>query len=94
MLESSTSKTTRLTIAGIFLFALCACASAPTSRFGSEPHLNSNADAASYAAEGFTYSKDMPIHPNSPYRFYFRGCELDDGKVYYSKTSYACNMIP
>ena len=78
-----------LTIASLF-----ACASRPTSRFGSEPNLDSNAAGAAYAAEGFTYSKNMPLHQKSPYDFYFRTCNHDDGKVYYSKTSYDCTMLP
>ena len=87
-------------ISFLFLFnfvafnILVACASRPTSRFGSEPNLDSKAEGAAYAAEGFTFSKNMPIHPNSPYDFYFRTCSHDDGKVYYSKTSYDCTMLP
>lgn len=75
-----------------FLFA--ACAGQPTTRFGSEPIVASGAEGAAYAAEGFTFSKTMPIRRNSPYDFYFKTCSREDGKAYYSKTSYDCTVIP
>ena len=73
---------------------LAACASEPKTRFGSEPQLASGAEGAAYAAEGFTFSKTMPIRAHSPYDFYFKTCSHDDGKAYYSKTSYDCSVIP
>lgn len=56
----------------------------------SEAERNSKAHPASYAAEGFTYSKDQPKREAKPFDFYYKHCTLSDRKAFPSKDEYSC----
>lgn len=75
-------------------FAGCASTDSRPS-YGSETpwvYDGSSADGAAYAAEAFTFSKpSQRRRPSTARAFYFKNCSLDDGKVFYSKTSYQCD---
>jgi hypothetical protein len=70
------------------------CSSGPGTRIGSDTpwmYEHSTADAASYGADSFSFAKPgQPRRPASGFQFYYKSCAADDGKTFYSKTSYVC----
>lgn len=73
-----------------FLF-LSGCAS---SRGYMMPYTDegSTAPGAAYAAEGFTFRKEMPDRRGGkPWEFYYKHCSESGAQAYFSKTSYDCS---
>jgi hypothetical protein len=81
-------------LAALFLASLpSGCASSESDR--SDPAWiaeRSHADGAAYGADNFTFRK--PSQPRRPaaeaFQFFYKSCSADDGRSYYSKTSYVC----
>jgi hypothetical protein len=79
----------------VFTLALTACSS--SSKGGgrymwSESDSNSLAPGAAFAAEGFTFRKEMPDRREwKPWQFYYKHCSTNGSEGYYSKTSDDCN---
>jgi hypothetical protein len=70
---------------------LNACATDDGTRLGIEPaypYATSNADPASYGADGFTFNKK--IRGPNEFMFYYKRCSLTGDRSYYSRTDYFC----
>ena len=84
-----------LTLAAVVcaLTSAISCASKDT-RLGSEPdessYEGSKAAAGAWAVNHFTFRKTQKIRPANDYLFYFKHCEMNDERSFYSKTSYMC----
>lgn len=83
-------------IALLVLFAIFShgCASDDGTVLGSEPpypYATSNADPASYGADGFTFNKTRPRRSANDFMFYYKRCTLTGERSYYSRTDYWCN---
>ena len=80
----------KIGIAFIFL-TLTACASSREPYMLPLTDLDSQAPAAAYAADGFTFRKAMPDRRGSkPWEFYYKHCSESGSQMYFSKTSYDC----
>lgn len=74
-------------------FGLHSCATDDGTRLGSEPaypYATSNAEAASYGADGFTFNKIMKVRGPNEFMFYYKRCSLTGERSYYSRTEYFC----
>lgn len=79
--------------ASLCLSLLSACATDDGTRLGSEPpypYETSNADPASYGADGFSFNKRMKVRDPNEFMFYYKRCTLTGDRSYYSKTEYFC----
>jgi hypothetical protein len=87
-------RSTFLKIAAISaVFVLAGCATDDGTRLGSEPefpYATSNAEAASYGADGFTFNKKMNVRAPNEFMFYYKRCTLTGDRSYYSRTDYYC----
>ncbi len=53
---------------------------------------DSSAPAAAYAADNFTFRKNMPDRRGGkPWAFYYKHCSEAGSQAYFSKTSYDCS---
>lgn len=54
---------------------------------------NSRAHPAAYAMDSFVIRKKSPKRsPSSEMKFFFKNCEVSNGRTYISRTSYNCDM--
>jgi hypothetical protein len=79
----------------VLLFSfLAGCASAGDSSSGylmPEMDEGSQADPNAFAADSFTFRKDMPDRRDwKPWEFYYKHCSINGREAFYSKTSYDC----
>lgn len=78
----------------LLTLVLASGCAAPTARLGSEDperdYARSQAEAAAFAADGFTFRKEQKIRPKNDFDFYFKRCLRSDDQTFYSKTSYWC----
>lgn len=74
----------------LLFFLLADCTSKPR-RLGSDPQLENRAPGAAYTANSMAFSKEQPERAPNNYDFFYKHCQVDGEKVFYSKTSYDCS---
>jgi len=80
-------------ISAMSLFG-CASPERQNSYYLPSPDRLNRAPGAAYSADGMVVNKPLPRRPKQDsIRFYFKDCEQDEGRVFYSKTSYNCNAF-
>lgn len=77
-------------MAKVFWFSLLVLVSGCASS-SDEVVENPNVPAAAFAADGFTFYVEPPLHPEwKPVKFYFKNCEETGFGNHISKTAYSC----